>query len=238
MANDASIKRQRPSSKDYRSLLVFLASLLYWSARYAGLSNVIDPFLQRKFEKRGFARDKAWWWASDCYNLAMVVVLIALWLAAGHVLVVDIIVTAVAIARLYEIYMVILRILVSDLHPGVFKPPLAVPEHDLEFAVRHVLVVPVYLLQLTLIFSTLFQTLGAGQVVDSLSGMNVPVVGHWPFVYLSWTTLTTLGSGYTFTGTAARTLAMVDVASGIGMLAVVLSIFVGAIRVRADSSSD
>ena len=69
--------------------------------------------------------------------------------------------------------------------------------------------------------------------------MNVPVVGHWPFVYLSWTTLTTLGSGYTFTGTAARTLAMVDVASGIGMLAVVLSIFVlGAIRVRADLSSD
>ena len=149
MANDASIKRQRPSSKDYRSLLVFLASLLYWSARYAGLSNVIDPFLQRKFEKRGFARDKAWWWASDCYNLAMVVVLIALWFSAvqprfgcrHHC---NGCCDCTPVRDLYGHP----RILVSDGYRGAFKPPLAVPEHDLEFAVRHVLVVPVYLLQL------------------------------------------------------------------------------------------
>ena len=229
-------KTRRPRVRDDHSFLIYLAHVLYWSGSYICASNFVAPFLQRLFMKHGFEETEAWFWASDCYNGLIILLLVASWLASGTVTVVDVVASVICLGRLFELYMVVLRIVVSDPSPS-FQAPVPIPVHTQESTVRQILLVPVYLAQLTLIFAVLFQTLAHGQVVDTVSGTPKPIEGAMTFLYLSWTTLTTLGSGFTFTTTSPRLLAMVEVGSGLAIITVMLSAFLGSFRLTPPSDT-
>jgi hypothetical protein len=218
----------RPRVKNSHSLIIYLAHLLYWSGSYLCASNLIDPFLQHQYEKRGFGKTEAFWWADDSYNVMITFLLIAAWLAIGTAAVVDIVATVICLARIFELYMVVLRVIVSDSSP-LFRVPVPVPVHSQQSAVRHILLVPIYLVQMTLVFAVLFQTLAHGHVINTVTGSPQPIEGAWTFLYLSWTTLSTLGSGFIFTSTSSRLIGMAEVVSGLAMIGVMLSAFIGSL---------
>jgi hypothetical protein len=126
----------------------------------------------------------------------------------------------VAVYRLYEIFLTQLRIVASDTF-GEY-------EHTKPSIVRYLLFIPLYFFQAALIFAVLY-LVAAPTAFTTASGAGITAS---QFVYLSWTTITTLGSGFTPTTHGAELLQMAEVAEGWLLAGIGLAVFVGSVKIR------
>jgi hypothetical protein len=97
---------------------------------------------------------------------------------------------------------------------------------------RATILLLVDLAQIAIIFGSLYAAFPRGTFSDPAHA-NRAVEGASHFLYLSWTTLLTMGSGYSTADSGAQALILIELSSGLLMVAVTIGTVLQAIEVRA-----
>lgn len=164
-------------------------------------------------------------WAGDIYVLGLFGAAALAWWFSGANPVLNAFIAAFAVWRITEIVVFQLGVLLVDSNK---------PQNRLASLSRSVLSSMVNILAVVLLFAALEHIFASTGFVDSSRlplGAYVPKTpGGW--LYVSWTTLFTLGSTYSVTTGVAKALVMTEVASGLLLIVVSLASFVGAIQLR------
>jgi formate hydrogenlyase subunit 4 len=124
--------------------------------------------------------------------------------------------------RLFEIYRTVLRFIVID-YIGEGYP------HTTISAIRYLMYIPQYAVQIVMVFAVIYMYLTPG----GFSGGGLPALASVSsYSYVSLTTLTTLGSGYTAVTEAAREWQVFESATGIVLFGLGLSTFLSGLKLR------
>lgn len=216
------------------SLLVFLAQSLVGFTRraspYPFARSHLGKLLARNASDPSDER-RADIWAGDLYVLSLVVVSVVAWLLAGVNPIVNVVIVIYAAWRIVDVVTYQLGILLVDVGKS---------GHGLGSPSRSVLSSGLNILEVIVLFAALEHVLASTGFVDPNRlpyGSSTPQTsGGW--LYVSWTTLLTLGSTYSITTGPAKALVMAEVASGLILIALGLASFVGAIQLRQLISVD
>lgn len=228
---------QSPDDAVHRSLILLVADKLHsaisMTSPYNRFTHLVGTRLRESTYLKKQALDLykrqaiAQAWAGDIYVLTtLVLVLIANLLVGYGNLTLDGIMACLVGLRWLDIVNTQLGIVI--LH-------VMQPGHSVVSVSRSIVLALLNVFQVILIFAVLYSALqdlqGQAFVDGSFQdpGLKYHVIHTLgEFVYLSWTTLLTLGSNYTATTLSAKGLIMVEVASGLPLLAVALSAFISA----------
>jgi hypothetical protein len=167
-------------------------------------------------------RSRYWIWDFEAVVNTAIVIVLALWIS--HVAVADSvprgIVLGLVIWRLIDIWRMLLRIVVID-HVGEGNPWTPIS------SASKLLHIPLYVCQSIFIFAIIYQLL----VPSGFSRNGLPALSSLhSYVYVSATTITTLGSGYTAITRAAEVWQLVESATGIALLGIALTVLLGRLR--------
>jgi hypothetical protein len=216
------------------SLLVFLAQSLVGLTRraspYPFARGRLGKLLARNASHPSDQR-RADIWAGDLYVLSLVAVSLGAWLLSGINPIINVVVLIYAVWRIVDVVTYQLGVLLVD---------VSTSGHGLASLSRSVLSSGLNIVEVIVLFAALEHILAPTGFVDPNRlpfGSSTPQTpGGW--LYVSWTTLLTLGSTYAITTGPAKALVMAEVASGLLLIAVALSSFVGAIQLRQLISVD
>ena len=160
-------------------------------------------------------RARYWVWDFEVVANTALVIVLAIWIS--HVMgpVARAIVFWILIWRLFDIWRMMLRIISID-HVGLGNPWTPVS------SAAKLLHMPLYVVQSIFIFAVIYLL----RVPSGFTGSGLPQLsGLRPYVYISATTTTTLGSGYTATAPEAQVWQLAESATSIALLGIALTVF-------------
>jgi hypothetical protein len=219
-----------PSSKPRfpnRSLLLFIAGFVL-----AAITR-LDPFYEwfytwlggrlQRFARTEDDREAASVWARDAYAVALFILSVAAWLAVGLNRSLDFAIVVFATWRVSQLVAYKLKIVLVDINQ---------PGHYIASVSRSIMQGILSVAEVMILFAALDHALAPSGFIDtSQQPVAVPkTAGGW--LYVSWTSLLTLGSTYSPRGGTAKFLLMTEVAAGLILIAVSLGSFVGAVRLK------
>jgi hypothetical protein len=193
----------------------------------------LDPFYEWFYTRLGgflsrFARteddrEAASVWARDAYAMAMFILSVAAWLAVGLSRWLDLAIVLFAAWRVSQLVAYKLKIVLVDVNQ---------PDHYIASVSRSIMQGIVSVAEVMILFAALDHALAPLGFIDtSQQPVAMPKTpGGW--LYVSWTSLLTLGSTYSPRGGTAKFLLMTEVAAGLILIAVSLGSFVGAVRLE------
>jgi hypothetical protein len=211
------------------SWLVLALRAVHW------FGNAISPWewlnyaLVKRFRGASLLRSKgtikARYWIGDLYVITttFITILVARW--AGRVgphTLANALILVWIVWRLFEIWRTMLRFVVID-YIGDGYP------HTTISAIRYLIYIPLYATQIVLIFAVIYLLWTPGGFI----GGGLPALnGIDAYGYVSLTTISTLGSGYTAATHAARAWVVIESISGLVLFGLGISTFLGGLRLR------
>ncbi len=217
------------------SWLILVLRAIHW------VGNAISPWEWLNFALVGRLRSHSWlrskhhikarYWVGDLYAFVTTLATIAIARHAAHVAphsAVRAAILAFCIWRLFEIYRTVLRFIVID-YIGAGYP------HTTISAIRYLMYIPQYAIQTVLIFAIIYLY----WTPTGFSGGGLPeLFGISSYAYISLTTITTLGSGYTAVTEAAREWQVFESATGLVLFSLGISTFLSGLKLRRRSNRE